>query len=260
MLNTKPKQIVRLDKITKMLGDKGNVYISDFAKYFEVSEMTIYNDLKKLQNDSRIIIVKRGAVYKDHNDLIGIDLPYYERLNKNKEEKKAIARKALNYISNHEAIFLDASTTIQYLAELLSREHSLHITVLTISPIIALELSKNRNIEIICTGGKLNHMHYFFYTDLGQIVKDINLNKAFISCAGFSIENGFTEQLSEESKIKSTLKNYCKNIYVLTDNTKFNKIGAYTFGPISFAKKIITNNFLDKKYIKLIKKQKVDII
>ena len=88
MLNTKPKQIVRLDKITKMLGDKGNVYISDFAKYFEVSEMTIYNDLKKLQNDSRIIIVKRGAVYKDHNDLIGIDLPYYERLNKNKEEKK----------------------------------------------------------------------------------------------------------------------------------------------------------------------------
>lgn len=260
MLNIKPKNIARLDKIAKMLEDKGNVSISNLAKYFNVSEMTIYNDLKKLQNDSRIIIVKRGAIYKDNNYLIGIDLPYYERLNKNKERKKTIARKALNYISNNEAIFLDASTTIHYLAELLSKDNSLHITVLTISPIIALELSKNRNIEVICAGGRLNNIHYSFTTDLGQFVKDINLNKVFISCVGFSIENGFTEQLSEESKMKIPLKDYCENIYVLADNTKFNKIGAYTFGPISFAKKIITDNFLDKKYIELIKKQKVDII
>jgi DeoR/GlpR family transcriptional regulator of sugar metabolism len=260
MLNIKLKNFERLEKIIKILEEKGNVYISNLAKYFNVSEMTIYNDLKKLQNDSKIIIVKRGAVYKDHENLIGIDLPHYERLNKNKEEKEIIARKALEHINNNEAIFLDASTTIQYLAELLSKEDSLHITVLTISPIIALELSKNKNIEIICTGGRLNNMHYYFLGYLEQTIKDININKAFISCVGFSVENGFTEQLSEESKMKSALKDYCENIYVLADNSKFNKIGAYTFGPISFAKKIITDNFLDEKYIKLIKKQKVDII
>jgi DeoR/GlpR family transcriptional regulator of sugar metabolism len=254
------KNFIRLDQIIKILEDKGSINIPDLAKYFDVSEMTIYNDLKKIQNDSRIFVVKRGAIYKDDRDLIGIDLSHYDRFNRNKEEKKIIAQKALEYINNYESIFLDGSTTIQYLAKLLAEKKDLHLNVITISPIIAIELAKNKNIEILCTGGVLNKTHYVYYANYEKLIEGININKVFMSCLGFSIENGFTEQISEEAELKSKIKKYCENIYILLDHTKFNKIGAYTFGPVSLAKKMITDGLLDKKYIELIKKQKVDII
>ncbi len=243
-----PKHIIRLNKIKDMLKDKGNVDILDLSRYFNVSKMTIYSDLKKLQNDNGILIVKKGAAYRGNKELIDFDLSHYERLNSNKKKKKAIAKIAIKYIKSNEAIFLDGSTTIKYLADLLAKENSLKITVLTISPIIALELSKNKNIEVICTGGKLNNIHYSYFNGIEQYAKSININKAFISCVGFSIENGFTEQVYEEAQLKSTLKNYCKNIYILADSSKLNRVGAYTFGPTILAKKIITDISLDKKY------------
>ena len=231
----------RLEEIIEIVKNNEKTNIDYLADYFKVTTMTIYNDLKKLGN--KIIVSKSDVIYFESEDSYFSKQPHYFRLQRHKEEKKEIAKKAINYIEDTDTVFLDGSSTAHYLAKEITNKKFLHLTIITYSPVIVLELTKNANIEIICLGGKFNRNNYIFFNNSEELMsKQINITRAFISAIGISEEAGFTELEEEESRLKNVLPKYCKEIFILADRSKFGVIGTYTFGPITYAKKIITDN------------------
>ena len=248
----------RLNKILEITKNEGRIKISALSNLFNVTKMTIYRDLKKLEEDNKLILVKKGAIYINNKTT---EYPHYLRYKKNKIEKELIAKKTISYINDNETIFLDGSTTVLQLARLISKESYLHITIITSSPIIINELIENRNIQLICIGGTLNKTNFEFYGNYTRdFIKDIKIKKIFLSCSGFSIKNGFTETIKEEETLKKILIENCNEINILADHTKYNIVSAYTFADFNIAKRMITDNKLDPKNLKELKKSKVEIV
>ena len=100
----------------------------------------------------------------------------------------AVAKKAIEYIQNKEVIYITTSLVGYYMAENLPGDVT--ITVLTNSVTIAEVLRKKINISVILLGGEMSHRGHChdFYTI--QMVKNIRMDKAFLSHAALSLDFG----------------------------------------------------------------------
>lgn len=254
-----PKNIKRLNKIVEILESKGKVEVAQLAKLFEVTNMTIYRDLKILEIENKLILTKGGAQYINNKPSVGYS--DYFALAKNMKEKEAIVNSAINFIKDNETIFLDGSTTVLTLAKSIALQNMNKITIVTNSPIIATELSKNSNIQILCSGGILNNTNFVFYSsNMDYYFNDINLTKAFFSCSGFSISHGFTETIKEEAALKKIIIKKCPEINMLADHSKYNIMFTYTFADFNGVKRLIVDDGLDAEVIRKLKQTRAEIV
>ena len=190
------------------------------------------------------IFLENGFVTKRNSDSLTEHL-YYSRKKENKESKIDIAKTAINYINNNDTIFLDGSSTIEYLVtEILKKDYNL--TILTISPIISILLAKNNNFKVICPGGILDNINFIYESEIENFLKSINVNKAFMSCGAFSLEKGFTELSAGEAKIKNTIVNNIAEINILADHEKANKIYSYTWAKYNQVNRLIIDSYIKK--------------
>jgi DeoR/GlpR family transcriptional regulator of sugar metabolism len=254
-----PKNIERLNKIVEILESKGKVEIAQLSQLFKVTNMTIYRDLKILEIENKLILTRGGAQFI--NNKPSIEYPNYFALTKNLREKEALAKSAISFIKNNETIFLDGSTTVLTLAKLIALQNINKITVVTSSPIIATELSRNNNIQVLCSGGILNNTNFVFYSsNLNYYFSDINLTKAFMSCSGFSIIHGFTETIRDEAILKKAIIKNCPEINILADHSKYNITFTYTFTNFDRVKRLIVDDGLNDEVLRKLKKTKTEII
>lgn len=111
------------------------------AKKFNVSEMTIYRDLNDLE-DNNLLIKTIGGAIKISESLVHSESSFSKRLKDHNQEKKAIAKKAVEYISNGDSIIIDGGTTTFALVKEINKTDLKELTVLTNNIIVQLELIK----------------------------------------------------------------------------------------------------------------------
>ena len=115
-----------MEHVLGLLESRDSVQVSELAKTFAVSQVTVRNDLTSLARRGLVARVRGGvrALQKGQSEL-GFD----RRLGLEVERKRAIARAAAAFIGEGEAVALDASTTAYYLAlELRSRRELVVVT------------------------------------------------------------------------------------------------------------------------------------
>ena len=100
----------RRERIVDLVNDWGNLSVGFLAKKFNVSEMTIYRDLNELE-DNNLLIKTSGGAIKMSESLVHSESSFSKRLKDHNQEKKAIAKKAVEYISNGDSIIIDGGTT-----------------------------------------------------------------------------------------------------------------------------------------------------
>ncbi len=65
---------------------------------------------------------------------------------------------------------------------------------------------------------------------LGDAVFDrVNVQKAFVSAAGFSLEEGLTEAREEEAQIKRAMVAAANEVYAIIDHSKWGRVASATF-------------------------------
>ena len=150
------QQDKRMLKILDYLKENNFMSIHDICEIFGVSRDTARRDILKIINE--------GTAVRTHG---GISLPllkntikeYKERMEAYSEEKKAIARKALEFIQETQHYFFDVSTIISFL----SKEINKPIWVLTHSLDNIEILAEKKEITLNSVGGYLNSRNRFFY-------------------------------------------------------------------------------------------------
>lgn len=124
------------------------VSVSELAREFDVSEMTIRRDLAALEAQSHIQRTHGGAVLTQR---MMLEFDYRERREHNRPLKQAIAAAARKLIRPGQRLILDNGTTSLELAALLKDGQNL--TVITPSLAVASELQHAAGVEVILLGG-----------------------------------------------------------------------------------------------------------
>ena len=134
----------RANNIKQILSKQNSVTVSELSLMFGVSGETIRRDLQKLSSEDPMIVRVHGGAYRLTPDG---DPPYNFRQSSRIEEKKRIAAKCFEKISDGDFLFLDSSTTTLYLSKLIAAS-GYNLTVITNSLGVLNELCSRESIRM----------------------------------------------------------------------------------------------------------------
>ena len=217
----------RQREIAHIVEAQGRVRVTELADRFGVSAVTIRKDLEVLAEADLVIRTHGGAIAARMGRG---DIAFDVRDRLQREEKAAIGALAAAHVSNGESIILDASTTGLYLARELKKHDAWHgLTVVTNSIHVATELAGRADITVLLMGGRVRSS-LSVVGELGDAVLDrINVQKAFLGSAGFSLEEGLTEAREEEAQIKRAMVAAAREVYAIIDHSKWGRVASATF-------------------------------
>jgi len=214
------------------------VTVDQLCSKLYVSGATIRRDLAELEQSRLIRRTRGGALLVEGS---ASEDPLAFRENQNSVQKQIIANMACDFIRDGMTLFLDSSTTVFTLARNLDRFSNLR--VITNGLKTALLLSDYANLSVMCTGGSLREGSKSLAGIAAlEFINRLNADIAFISCRGFSFENGASEASEDEYFIKQQyIKNSKMNI-LMFDASKIGQDYICRMGSLSVFDHIITDN------------------
>lgn len=227
----------RQQKILELLEENRAVKVNSLSKLFQVTEETIRRDLEKLESENQLKRTHGGAIFIEmQND---DDIPFKERKVLMMKEKRSIAKTAVKLVKEQDVIFLDAGSTALYVAKALP---NIAIRVLTNSLLVAYELNKKSNIQIILTGGNLTpHSLSLVGPATIRSVQNYSVNKMFFSCKGFDPTWGISDSNEQQAAVKKAVMEMAEEIILLVDHSKINKRSFVYIESMQRLNKIIVN-------------------
>lgn len=244
----------RLTLMAEYIIRKGEVTIDELAEIFNVSIVTVRRDLNKLEQRHLIEKVYGGAISVT-NELQTFD----QRSNFYDSEKKEICKSASKYIKNGDSIFIDSGTTVRYLLDFIDK--SINLTLLTNNLYIINEARKLTNVDMYIVGNFYSRVSNSFIYRTGEIdLTQINIDKAFMGTSGLTIKNGLTNKNPLEQQIKREICYKSDNVYLLIDDSKFNKSSLMTFAELKDIDTIFTNKVPPKEYQNFFNKNNINCL
>jgi DeoR/GlpR family transcriptional regulator of sugar metabolism len=246
----------RRDKILELLKEDGSAKVIKLAKIFKVSEVTIRQDLEKLESEGFILREHGGAFLKNVEDSV----KSFTLLNQdNLEKKKLIGRKAAEIIEAGDSIILDSgSTTTEIAKNLIGRSG---ITVITNALNIAMMLGAEPGIEVIVTGGEFKPPTLSLTGQkAASFFEDIHVDKLFLATAGISLRSGLTYPSLSDIIVKKAMIEAADMTYLVADSTKIGKNAFASLGALSLIDYIITDSFIDPSHLQLFKDNEIEMI
>ena len=231
-------QSERQDEFARLVIDEGRVQVADLAKRFAVTTETIRRDLSELDRRRVLRRVHGGAVAYQrvrHEPMLTVRHTRYA------EEKRRIARRAVDELPGEGTIMIDSGSTLAFLAELLPDDREL--TVFTNSIPVIQTLSAREAIEINVIGGVLrkNTMAMVDATSV-DTVGGLTVDALFISTDRVSPERGFTTPYREEVVIKRAMIAAARRVVMLFDHAKLGNDQVFRFASINEVDTIITDD------------------
>jgi len=178
----------RQKDIVKRINKTGRILVSEIQEFYQISADCARRDLRVLESKGLLQRTHGGAIAVNPKDIY--PTPTYNPIDIKEVQNDylAVAKRAVEYIENKDVIYITTSLVGYYMAENLPED--IPITVLTNSVTIAEVLRKKMNISVILLGGEMSHRGHChdFYTI--QMVKNIRIDKAFLSHTALSLDFG----------------------------------------------------------------------
>lgn len=228
----------RLQEILRMLETRDSVHVTELAKSFSVSEVTVRSDLAELARQGLVARVRGGVrpLQRGQSEL-AFDL----RLRLEASRKQAIGRAAAALVDEGEAVALDSSTTAYYLAlELRARRE---LVVVTNGLLIAAALADAPGINVLVTGGMLRLQAMSLVGDVGaSALRETRISKGFLGARGLSLERGLMDLNPEEVRIKQEMANACERVVGILDGSKWHRSALLPFVSADRVHAIVTDS------------------
>ena len=236
-----PKKISTVERrsiIIKEINLKGKVAVNLLSKMFDVSEVTIRNDLAQLEKKNILIRARGGALKIDP---VGIDYHISEKDKINIKAKRLIGSKATHFVNEGDTIMIDSGTTAMEFVRNLDNKMSL--TVITNALNIANRFFDNNNINVIIPGGFLRNKSFSLIgTSAEKSVRNYYCDKLFLGVDGLDINYGLSTPNIEEAHFNIAMIEMSNQVIVLADSSKIGKRSLAFICPISKINILVTDS------------------
>jgi DeoR/GlpR family transcriptional regulator of sugar metabolism len=231
----------RRERIVRIVEEHGRARVSDLSAQFRVSAVTIRKDLVALEAEHRLIRAHGGAIAPDRSSP---ELSFDIRERLQADEKQLIGAAGAALVQDGESIVLDASTTALSVARhLKARGGWSQLTVLTNGLRIASDLAGHPGITVLMLGGRVRWEALSVVGQLGDgLFSRINVQKAFLGAAGFTLESGLADATDEEAQIKRSMVAAAREIIAIVDRTKWERAAFATFCPTDKISLVLTDD------------------
>jgi DeoR/GlpR family transcriptional regulator of sugar metabolism len=210
----------RRQSLLELLRKQPGLRVPEIAQALGVSEGTVRNDLNALEAKSLLMRVHGGAVLSEQPK--NFNATFHFRHQEHGTEKATIAKKAALLVVDGDSLLLDASSTAFYFAMQLSERQRLRVVTNGID--VARLLAQNPTNTVILIGGVMNPDGSSVTGLLSeQIIAELHIQKAFVSCSGFSVERGMTEVHFEEAQLKRKAIESVRQVFALVDSSKLGR-------------------------------------
>ena len=231
----------RQQLIARIVEEHGRALVGDLATRFDVSTVTIRKDLGALETEGRVVRAHGGALAPGRSRP---ERAFEVRERLQRQEKDQIGETAADMVVDGESIALDASTTALAMARhLKARSGWVHLTVITNGLRIATELAGHPGITVAIPGGFVRWEALSVVGPLGGgLLEKINIQKAFMGAAGYTLETGLSDATDEEAQIKRLIVDAAKEVVALVDHTKWGRAALATFCPTDRLTAFVTDD------------------
>ena len=239
---TKTFREERLKSISDRVMAGQAVHVNDLAKELGVSPSSIRTDLNELEEQGILRRTHGGAILAERLDgrLIATKLPFEIRQQQLQDEKDAIGRAAVALIDDGDAVMIDGGSTTIYVARHLGEKRGL--TVVTNAIGLLPDLMAIPDAQVYVTGGLLDRG---FVTLLGEVALDtigrFRTAKVIIGMDGVSADVGLTVIDPAVAATKRKMMEAGRQLIVVSDHTKLNRVSLYTLAPLAAMHALITD-------------------
>ncbi|MGD8171761.1 transcriptional repressor AgaR [Vibrio sp. TRT 21S02] len=214
MTSSERRQMIMTHIRQKQMGK-----VDEFAKWFNVSTVTIRHDLNVLEKQGCVFRCYGGATL---NPNFAFDQPLHCKGQLNRDIKQSIAQVAASMINDGEAILLDSGSTITAMPEYLADKRNL--VVMTNALNTAYQLSLLDNIDLHVLGGRLRAASCSLTGSHGEgQLRAYLFDKVFLGVDGFDLEAGITTPDPNEAQINRVMCDVSRQIIAVTDSSKFGR-------------------------------------
>jgi DeoR/GlpR family transcriptional regulator of sugar metabolism len=247
----------RRQSLLEVLRLQPDVRVPELSVTLKVSQGTIRNDLDALEAEGRLIRVHGGAV------LLNEQIQFQSRdftthFQENIAAKMAISRVAAELVVDGDSLLLDASTTIYYFAQALHERKRLRVITNGINT--AQLLAHEPTNSVILLGGVLDPEGSSVTGLLSeQIIKELHIQKAFVSCSGLSIMRGLTEVHLDEAQLKRKAIESAREVNALVGSTKIGKEDLTSFARLDQIDQLFTDTGLSEKWTARLRNEGVQL-
>ena len=183
----------------------------------DVSESTVRRDLKTLEAEGQIILLRGGGARLKKGSY---EVPMNSKSIKNVNEKEDIARYAAGLVKDGESIYLDSGSTVLRMVKYLKNKD---ITIVTTNAMILSEIQETK-LKCFLAGGEINvSSASILGTMTNSYLSVLYFDKAFLGANGFSDRAGISTPDLREAEKKQIVCRNSTETYVLLDSSKSGK-------------------------------------
>ncbi|MGA2488626.1 MAG: DeoR/GlpR family DNA-binding transcription regulator [Anaerolineales bacterium] len=235
----------RRQSLLEILRLQPDLRVPELSIALKVSQGTVRNDLDALEAQGRLIRVHGGAVLNEQIQFQSRN--FTTHFQENVAAKKAISRRAAELVKDGDSLLLDASTTIYYFAQALQDRRRLRVVTNGIDA--AQLLAQEPTNSVILLGGVLIPEGSSVTGLLSeQIIKELHIQKAFVSCSGLSIARGLTEVHLDEAQLKRKAIESAREVNALVDSTKIGNEDLTSFAQLDQIDQLFTDAGLSEEW------------
>ena len=214
---------VRQQEIMNYLKEKQFATVGELAAAVYASESSVRRDISELEKRGCVCRVYGGGVLPEYANSV---MPVSLRDASHSEVKNALARRAANYVSDGDTVFMDGSSTVRRIIEHLSGIKNLKIVT---NNCRIFEGNRDSAIKLYCTGGRfVPQSGIFTGTSAEEYIRNVNADIMFFSSQAISETGTVSDVSEEETALRKVMLSHAKKKIFLCDSSKFGLVKTFT--------------------------------
>ena len=248
--------IERRREIIRQTESQGRVDVVALARQFEVSAVTIRNDLNALNAKGLVVRSRGGAVASTR---LTRELSMQEKYRENLSVKRSLGRAVAGLIDEDvRSLVLDSGTTMEEVASCLLGRSDL--TIMTNGLNIALALAPADGIEVLVTGGTLRKRSMSFYgRQAEESLGFLHFDKLILGADGVDLKAGVTTHFAQEASLNRAMCKAVGEVILVTDSSKFGKSGPHIICGPADIDRLVTDAGVPDGFVAALSAEGVDV-
>lgn len=212
----------RQKEIFNLICENKKMPVSKLAKMLYVAEMTIRRDLTELSRKGYVKRYRGGAMCLPENK----SFPVSSRMHIEEDEKRALAKKAAELLSDNINIFIDSSSTSHFLIPHVKKFENIKIITNSVNVLLS---ASEFHMPCFLIGGEYCESDMCLVgTAAEKGAEKLNVDVAFISTEGITEDGVITDSSPEITGVKEEIMKNAKHSVFLFEKSKIGIKGLYT--------------------------------
>lgn len=229
----------RRRRIRTMIEAQAQGTVTELARRFGVSAVTIRTDLAALENMGVVVRFHGGALPRGDSDEVPIDI----KQTLHRAEKVRIATAAVELIQDGETLILDSGTTTAEIAKQIRGLKLNSINVITNALNIAVLLANAPHVNLIIPGGVLRRKSWSLSgPQAEQALRDLQADHLFLGVDSLDPEIGLMTPYVLEAQLNALMIRISRHVVAVTDSSKLLRRNLSVIAPVERVDLLITDH------------------